>query len=148
MFLYFNKIKAKKISGILTNGDNRINNTEIKILIMELRLLVIRTAEPEKLAKFYTILGFTFDYHKHGNSPFHYSATFGQTVLEIYPLTKSQTGADKNLRLGFGIDNFDNIIDELKENNISFLLEPTQTDFGFMAIIEDPDGRKLEISKK
>ena len=35
------------------------------------------------------------------------SAKTGNFVLEIYPLTKSQTEADKNLRLGFAIDNFE-----------------------------------------
>ena len=115
---------------------------------MELRLIVIRTAEPERLTKFYNILGLTFDYHKHGNSPFHYAAHVGATVLEIYPLTKSQNGAaDNSLRLGFGLDNFESVIDKLKENQINFLSNPTETDFGLMAIIEDPDGRKLEIYK-
>lgn len=112
---------------------------------MELRLLVLRTTDTKKLADFYSLFGLTFDYHKHGNSPFHYSASIGQTVLEIYPLTKSQTVADENLRLGFGIDNFDQTVLTLKELQVPFSLEPTQTDFGFMTIIADPDGRKIEL---
>lgn len=115
---------------------------------MDLRLLVLRTTDPKRLADFYSLFGLTFDFHKHGNSPFHYSTSIGQTVLEIYPLTKSQTEADKNLRLGFGIDNFDQTVLTLKELQVSFLLEPTQTDFGFMAIISDPDERKIELYKK
>jgi predicted enzyme related to lactoylglutathione lyase len=93
-------------------------------------------------------LGLTFDYHKHGNSPFHYSATIGQTILEIYPLAKNQPEPDKNLRLGFGIDSFDETINKLKESRVPFLSEPIQTDFGFMAIISDPDERKIELYKK
>lgn len=69
-------------------------------------------------------------------------------VLEIYPLTKSQTEPDKNLRLGFGIDNFDQIVLHLKTLKVPFPLEPTQTEFGFMAIISDPDERKIELYKK
>lgn len=115
---------------------------------MDIRLLVVRTSDTEKLADFYSLLGLVFDYHQHGNSPFHYSATIGQTVLEIYPLTKSQNKADKNLRLGFGIDNFDKTVLTLKELQVPFSLEPTQTDFGFMAIISDPDERKIELYKK
>nr|WP_223150988.1 hypothetical protein [Flavobacterium ajazii] len=87
----------------------------------------------------------TFEYHKHGNSPFHYSATIGKTVLEIYPLTKSQTQADKNLRLGFGIDNFETTIQKLTTLEVVFALPPTQTEFGFMAIIVDFEGRKIEL---
>jgi predicted enzyme related to lactoylglutathione lyase len=115
---------------------------------MDIRLLVLRTTDTKKLAEFYSLFGLTFDYHKHGNSPLHYSASIGKTVLEIYPLTKSQTEADKNLRLGFGINNFDQAITTLKELQVPFSLEPTQTEFGFMAIISDPDERKIELYKK
>ena len=115
---------------------------------MDIRLIVLRTSDTKRLAEFYSLFGLTFEYHKHGNSPLHYSASIGQTVLEIYPLTKSQSEADKNLRLGFGIDNFDKTVLTLKELQVSFSLEPTQTKFGFMAIISDPDERKIELYKK
>jgi lactoylglutathione lyase len=116
---------------------------------MELKLLVIRTSEPEKLAQFYGILGLKFNYHKHGNSPFHYSTTLGQTVLEIYPLTKSQTNPDKNLRLGFELDNWDETLWDLeRKHNVKLQIEPTKTEFRYMTIIEDPDGRKIELYKK
>lgn len=115
---------------------------------MDIRLLVLRTSDTKKLTDFYSLFGLTFDYHKHGNSPFHYSTSIGQTVLEIYPLSKSQTEADSNLRLGFGIDNFDQTVLTLKELQVPFSLEPTQTEFGFMAIISDPDQRKIELYKK
>lgn len=115
---------------------------------MDIRLLVLRTSDPKRLADFYGLFGLNFDYHRHGNSPFHYSASIGQTVLEIYPLTKNQTEADKNLRLGFGVGNFDQTISTLKELDVKFSVEPTQTDFGFMAIISDPDERKIELYKK
>ena len=115
---------------------------------MDIRLLVLRTSDTKKLADFYSLLGLIFDYHSHGNSPFHYSASIGQTVLEIYPLTKRQNEADKNLRLGFGIDNFDQTVLTLKEQQVPFSFEPTQTDFGFMAIISDPDERKIELYRK
>ena len=115
---------------------------------MEIRLLVLRTDDMKRLVDVYSLLGFSFVYHKHGDSPYHYSTTIDKTVLEIYPLTKSQIAADKSLRLGFGIDNFEQTISALKEMKIPFSMEPTQTDFGFMAIVADPDGRKIELYKK
>lgn len=115
---------------------------------MDIRLLVLRTGDIKKLANFYSLFGLAFDYHQHANSPFHYSASIGQTILEVYPLTKSQAEADKHLRLGFGIDNFDETISVLKNLQVPFTLEPTETEFGFMAIISDPDGRKIELYRK
>lgn len=102
----------------------------------------------QKLVDFYALLGFSFDYHKHGNSPYHYSATIDGTVLEIYPLTKSQPEADKHLRLGFELDDFDLAVVSLKKAEAQFASEPAQTDFGFMAVVVDPDGRRVELYKK
>jgi len=113
---------------------------------MELKLLVLRTGNPEHLAGFYRLLGLSFDYHKHGNSPYHYSTTLGKTVLEIYPLSKNQPEADKNLRLGFEIDDFENTIESLKAAQVA-VSDPIQTDFGYLFIVTDPDGRKIELYK-
>ncbi|WP_315821736.1 VOC family protein [Paraflavitalea speifideaquila] len=115
---------------------------------MQLKLIVIRTPDPESLANFYSLLGLKFDYHKHGNSPYHYGTTIGETVLEIYPLAKGQTDPDKHLRLGLAVEDFDKTIETLKEKQVPFAAEPTQTEFGYLAIIIDPDGRKLELYKK
>ena len=115
---------------------------------MKIKLLVIRTGDMKRLVDFYALLGFVFDYHTHNNSPYHYSATIDQTVIEIYPLTKGQTEPDKSLRLGFEIDNFDTTIELLKKNSIGFASEPASTAFGFMAVVIDPDGRKIELYKK
>lgn len=115
---------------------------------MELTLLVIRTKDIRQLADFYSLLGLTFDYHKHGNSPYHYSTTIRNTVLEIYPLAKGQMEADRDLRLGFSLDNFEAIIEVLKDNGIMFSSEPMPTEYGFMAVVKDPDGRKIELYKR
>ena len=70
---------------------------------MTLKLIVVRTDDIKKLSDFYSNFGFSFDYHKHGNSPYHYSTKIGETVLEIYPVTKDQKMPDKSLRLGFDL---------------------------------------------
>ena len=114
---------------------------------MDIRLLVIRTNNTKLLADFYSLLGFKFEYHKHDSSPYHYSTTIRETILEIYPLAKNQIETDKNLRLGFGIENFDQVMITLKTLQVDFSQEPTQTEFSFMAIIIDPDGRKIELYK-
>jgi len=115
---------------------------------MEIRLVVIRTAEITQLADFYALLGLTFEYHKHGKSPYHYSAPVGNTILEIYPLAKGQAEADKELRIGFVLEDFDSTMAILKARDVEFVSEPLQTDYGFMAIVKDPDGRRIELYKK
>lgn len=113
-----------------------------------LKLLVIRTPDLHALYEFYKRLGFQFEYHRHGASPYHYSAGIGKTVLEFYALAKGQQEADPHLRLGFELEYFDQVIAELKQEGIRFITEPAQTDFGFMAVVQDPDGRAIELYKK
>ena len=99
---------------------------------MELKLIVLRTSNIQKLSDFYALLGLKFEYHKHGNSPYHYSGTIGQTVFEIYPLTKNQSEADKNLRLGFAIDNFEIVTQELKKITSHFQQTRFKPNLGFL----------------
>lgn len=113
---------------------------------MDLKLLVILSAIPDKLAEFYMLLGLTFDYHKHGQSPYHYSTQIGPTVLEIYPLAKSQEAADPTLRIGISLNDFDNCINRLEKAGAN-VQPPIQTEWGFMAIVIDPEGRKIALYK-
>jgi predicted enzyme related to lactoylglutathione lyase len=115
---------------------------------MNLNLFVIRSSIPERLAQFYEQLGMVFEHHRHGNGPFHFSAQIGSTLLEIYPLAKGQEQADKHLRLGFAIDLFDARIDKLQQKGITFHQLPISTEWGIMAVIEDPEGRKIELYNK
>lgn len=62
---------------------------------IKLKLIVLRTSDIKELADFYTLLGLEFSYHKHGNSPYHYSAPIRGTILEIYPLAKNQSIPDE-----------------------------------------------------
>lgn len=112
---------------------------------MDLNLLVIRSAIPEQLTEFYALLGMVFEYHRHGNGPFHFSAQIGPTVLEIYPLAKGQDRCDKHLRLGLKIDLFAATIEKLQQQGVHFQHPPTTTEWGIMAVVEDPEGRKLEL---
>ena len=112
---------------------------------MQLSLVVIKTNQLEKLVEFYSRFGLAFDYHRHGDGPFHYTTQMGVTYLEIYPLPKSQTVADKTTRLGITVKNLDGLVKLLRENGVKIISEPAQTEFGYNAIVEDPDGRKIEL---
>ena len=114
---------------------------------MQITLIVIRTDKPKELSKFYEILGMNFNYHRHGKGPWHYSAQIGKTVLEIYPLLKNQESPDISLRLGFSIESLDEIIGKLQKINAEIIQEPKISEWGYVAIIKDLDGRKIELKR-
>lgn len=112
---------------------------------MKLKLLVLRSPNPALLMQFYSTLGLDFDYHQHGKGPMHYAAQLGEMVLEIYPLAKGQNAADLHLRLGFEVSDFEQVMENLEQQNVRVLQVPHQTEFGYLSVVEDSDGRKVEI---
>jgi len=114
---------------------------------MNINLIVIRSETPKKLAEFYRHIGLEFDYHKHGNGSWHYSSKVGKIIFEIYPLMNHQISADNSLRLGFDVENLKELILNLKKANIEIVSEPKAFDWGYCAIIKDPDGRKIELKR-
>ncbi|MCK8523494.1 hypothetical protein M0D21_18065 [Aquimarina sp. D1M17] len=115
---------------------------------MNLNLLVIRTSNPELLKTQYEKIGFKFDYHQHGKGPYHYACEYNGFVFEIYPLTKSMTKADGNLRLGFDISNLSSVIDRLRGTDWIIKSDIKKTEWGIIAVIQDLDGRKIELKNK
>jgi lactoylglutathione lyase len=103
----------------------------------------IRTNDIQKLVDFYTLTGLKLDYHKHGTS-FHYSVQTGQSKLNIYALTKTQKDMGLTLRIKFALDNYDEVLKTFKEKAVPFLHQP---ETGLMAVVLDPDGRKIELHK-
>jgi len=113
----------------------------------QINLLVIRTNQPKILAEFYELLGMKFCYHQHGNGPFHYAADMDGFVFEIYPLLKKQRTVDTGVRLGFTVPHLDKLIIKLKGHSVDILKEPTQMEWGYVGVIRDLDGRKIELKE-
>jgi lactoylglutathione lyase len=67
--------------------------------------------------------------------------------LETYPLAKGQVDVDNHFRIGLGVDNFAEIIANLKTDDATFIMYTADTQFGLMAIVLDPDNRKVELYK-
>jgi len=114
----------------------------------ELSLIVIKTKQLEALKDFYQKLGLSFKEEKHGNGPIHYSSSIGNLVIELYPLPKSIEVADSTTRLGFRVNNLDEIFKVLIASNTQVVSEPAQNEWGYSAIVKDPDGRSIELINK
>ena len=115
---------------------------------MKVNLIVIRTENPDLLKSQYELLGMDFEYHKHGNGPYHFAYESNGMTFEIYPLTKSMTKADGNLRLGFDVTDLNEIVTKLKNTDWIIKSDIQETEWGLTAIVQDLDGRKIELKNK
>lgn len=106
----------------------------------------IRTKDVRKLADFYSSLGLQLTHHKHGTT-FHYSVPSGQSLLNIYAFTNTNKDPGLGLRIKFTLDDFDGIIKSLKGKKVTVSTDVHGPDAELMAVVVDPDGRKVTLLK-
>jgi predicted enzyme related to lactoylglutathione lyase len=46
------------------------------------------------------------------------------------------------------VDDFEEMVNRLRENDCTFVSEPTETPVCYIAVISDPDGNSLMIHKR
>ncbi len=110
----------------------------------ELNLIVIWSDDMERSAQFYWSLGLTFTKHRHGNGPEHYACEANGCVFEIYP-RRSDKDSTASVRLGFRVKDVDNLARELMVAGIKIVTEPADSEWGRRAVVEDPDGHRVEL---
>ena len=115
---------------------------------MKLNLLVIKTAKIDQLKTQYEQLGFAFKLHQHGKGPLHYASETNDFVFEIYPLPSSETEADATTRLGFEVESLDELIEGISATELIIKQKPKATEWGYVAVVQDLDGRKIELNEK
>lgn len=115
--------------------------------MISLQLFVLKTKQLHNLKAQYEQLGLSFEYHQHGKGPFHYASKINTIVFEIYPLPQKVEKADHTTRIGFQIDNLAQVIDYLEKTDWNIISPPQLTDWGNVAIIQDLDGRKVELTE-
>jgi len=111
-----------------------------------LSLLVIRVSDIVRSAEFYSVLGISFRREQHGTGPEHFAAMLGETAFEIYPA--SERFPVTNSRLGFTVDSPDAAVGVWRAAGIEILTEPTDSPWGFRAVVADPDGHRVELVQR
>jgi len=112
-----------------------------------INLIVIKTDKLQEQFEFYTALGIQLEYHRHGNGPYHYASVGTQPVIEIYPLPKGVQQPDNTTQLGFTVEKLDELIRQLKDKGVRVVTEPSINEWGYGAVVQDIDGRKIELKE-
>ncbi|HLQ43762.1 MAG TPA: VOC family protein [Planctomycetaceae bacterium] len=112
----------------------------------ELNLVVVYSKNLEAARDFYASLGLSFQSEQHGTGPQHYAATLGAAVFEIYPSRNGERNGE--LRIGFQVESVDGVVQRLRERQITILSEPRDSAWGRRAVVEDPDGNRVELTQR
>ena len=109
-----------------------------------LNLVVLRCADIDRAAAFYSKLGLHFSKHRHGTGPEHYSAELAGAVFELYP--QSGDGSSSlGTRVGFRVSSVDDAIRGLSDYPTAVISQPKDSEWGRRAIVADPEGHRIEL---
>ena len=109
--------------------------------------LVLKTRQVDRLLAFYQTLGIEFTEELHAQGPRHFAGRVGEVVIEIYAL-KDEGTVDTSPRFGFSVGKLAEVIQALEAIDTLIVKRPTQTEWGYQAVVKDPDGRSVELSQE
>lgn len=116
-----------------------------------LGMLVVRAADISLSLSFYRALGLDFVEERHGSGPVHFSSDLGGVLLEIYPGEPGRAPERKSAGstlLGFRVASIERVMSALAPLSTRVLSGPTETTWGRRAVVEDPDGRAIELREE
>jgi len=116
----------------------------IPVMKAKLNLVVIRAREPERLAGLYSVLGLSFERHRHRNGPEHFASEEDGCVFEIYPASQKNPPA-AGVRLGFRVEDVDAAVAAWRAAGGKVVEAPADSPWGRRAVLCDLEGTKVEI---
>lgn len=121
--------------------------------VTEIASLVLFAADPEATAAFYRTLGLVLELEDHGEEgPVHFATELGEVHFAIY--AADSAGGAPALRAGgssfpgFYVASLDDIVAELTRAGAHVLTSHELRPWGCRAVVEDPDGRPVEINQR
>lgn len=109
-------------------------------------LVVLRSRDLDLAELFYCALGLSFTRHAHGKGPIHLTSETAGHVFEIYPLTEPSMTTSPT-RVGFAVSSVDDVYAALLAAGGTSVSPPKDSEWGRRAIVEDPDGHRVELSE-
>ncbi len=109
-----------------------------------LNFVMIRASDVATSVAFYENFGLQFKEHQHGTGPTHFCADLGAWAFEIYPAA-DDIATQNVVRIGFAISNLDETIVRLEAMGHRILVPPAQTQWGYRAVVVDPDDNRVEL---
>ena len=111
--------------------------------VSSLNLIVIRSKDLEKAARFYSALGLLFSTEQHGNGPIHLSAKLEDLVFELYLATGEVLNSE--IRLGFHVDSVSEARDRIVAIGGTVVKDIHASEWGTRLVVADFDGHRIEL---
>ncbi len=120
--------------------------------VTEIASLVLFAADADKTAEFYRAIGLEFEHEDHGEGPVHFATELGGVHFAIYPTEVSGRAPARRAVgssfPGFYVAALDEVTESLRQVGARVVTEHEQMPWGCRVVVEDPDGRAIEINDR
>ena len=119
----------------------------------ELSSLVLFTGDIEQARAFYRAVGLALDDEDHGDGPVHYATDISGVHFALFEAGPGSGRAPQwrdtgSSFPGFYVASLDGTVATLTAQGATVLAAHEARDWGCRAVIEDPDGRPIEINQR
>jgi predicted enzyme related to lactoylglutathione lyase len=117
----------------------------------EVGALVLFSEELEPVVEFYRAIGVPLEEERHDDGPLHYACELGSTHFAVYEGTMGAAptrGAGGCAFAGFVVDSVADAVAAARAIRSAVLQEPEHFPWGLRAVLEDPDGRPVEVFER
>jgi predicted enzyme related to lactoylglutathione lyase len=120
--------------------------------VTEMASLVLFAADIDKTAEFYRAIGLELEHEDHGEGPVHFAMELGGVHFAIYPTDVSGRAPARRAAgdsfPGFYVAALDDVTESLRRTGARVLTEHEQMPWGCRVVVEDPDGRAIEVNDR
>lgn len=121
-------------------------------MTIRINALILWSETPERSAAFYRLLGLPLENEDHGDGHVHQACDFQGVHLAVYgapPGTRAPARrAAGAAMVGFAVPDISAVVEKLKAaGEYRELVAPQQMDWGLRTVLEDPDGRSVELTQ-
>ncbi len=114
--------------------------------------IVLFSVHPERIIAFYRSVGIEFEDEDHGDGLVHAAADVGDVHVAVLPAPDGGVApgwrAGGSIFVGFYVDSLDETVAALSHTGAALLEDHQVREWGCRVVVEDPDGRAVEINQR
>lgn len=118
----------------------------------EVASIVLYSSQPERTIAFYRSVGVDFEDEDHGDGMVHAATEVGGVHVAVFAASDTGTApsrqADGCTFVGFYVDSLDEVLTAVSALGATVLVDHELQDWGCRVVLEDPDGRPVEINQR
>ncbi len=117
----------------------------------EVSSIVLVSAEPDRTISFYRSVGINFGDEDHDEGSVHSATNLGDIHVAVFPASGDGKAPPRRAAgstfVGFYVDSLDEKFSALSATGAHLLLDHEVQEWGCRIVVEDPDGRPVEINQ-